>query len=142
MNMRALWAIVTRVGTLEAVEARGSSETLLTPEKGAEVKKLFSARERASTWRKLWLWLAEAEKDLGLSQITDQAVEAIRSKITVSDEAFQVIAAEERVRRHDVMSHVFALEKDAPEAAGLIHIGVTSCYGLLSTFQYSTSWHH
>lgn len=66
---------------------------------------------------------------MGLTQITDKAIEAIRSNLVVSDEAFQVIAAEERIRRHDVMSAVFALEKDAPDAAGIIHIGATSCYG-------------
>ncbi|KAF2837579.1 adenylosuccinate lyase [Patellaria atrata CBS 101060] len=93
-----------------------------------EMRKIFSARERATTWRKLWLWLAEAEKQLGLAQITDKAIEAIRTHLVVSDEAFQVIAAEERIRRHDVMSHVFALEKDAPDAAGIIHVGATSCY--------------
>ena len=81
---------------------------------------MFSPRERASTWRKLWLWLAEAEKTLGLTHITDKAIEAMRSNLIVSDEAFQVIAAEERIRRHDVMSAVFALEKDAPDAAGII----------------------
>jgi adenylosuccinate lyase len=94
----------------------------------SEMKKIFSLRERATLWRKLWLWLAEAEKEVGLTQITDKAIEAIRANLVVSDEAFQVIADEERIRRHDVMSHVFALEKDAPDAAGLIHIGVTSCY--------------
>lgn len=66
---------------------------------------------------------------MGLDHITDRAIEAMRENLVVSDEAFQVIAAEERVRRHDVMSAVFALEKDAPEAAGIIHIGATSCYG-------------
>ncbi|KAL8929698.1 MAG: hypothetical protein Q9172_000377 [Xanthocarpia lactea] len=94
-----------------------------------EIKKIFSPRERASTWRKLWLWLAEAEKELGLTQITDQALEGLRSNLIVSDGAFQVIAQEERIRRHDVMSHIYALEKDAPDAAGIIHIGATSCYG-------------
>jgi adenylosuccinate lyase len=93
------------------------------------MRKIFSLRERATTWRKLWLWLSEAEKEVGLTQITDKAIDAIRANLVVSDDAFQVIAAEERIRRHDVMSHVFALEKDAPDAAGLIHIGVTSCYG-------------
>ncbi|KAL8653645.1 MAG: hypothetical protein Q9226_003769 [Calogaya cf. arnoldii] len=97
----------------------------------SEIKKIFSPRERASTWRKLWLWLAEAEKELGLTQITDKALEGLRSNRIVSDEAFQVIAEEERIRRHDVMSHIFALEKDAPDAAGLIHIGATSCYDAL-----------
>ncbi|KAL8915260.1 MAG: hypothetical protein Q9171_000379 [Xanthocarpia ochracea] len=90
-----------------------------------EIKKIFSPRERASTWRKLWLWLAEAEKELSLTQITDQALEGLRSNLIVSDGAFQVIAQEERIRRHDVMSHIYALEKDAPDAAGIIHIGVT-----------------
>ena len=93
------------------------------------MKRIFSPRERASTWRKLWLWLAEGEKALGLTRITDKAVEAIRANLVVSDEAFQVIAAEERIRRHDVMSAIFALEKDAPDAAGIIHVGATSCYG-------------
>ena len=92
------------------------------------MKKLFSPRHRANTWRKLWLWLAEAEKEVGLVRITNEALEAIRSNLEVTDEAFKVIAEEERVRRHDVMSHVFALEKDASQAAGIIHIGATSCY--------------
>ncbi|KAI4265223.1 MAG: hypothetical protein L6R38_009574, partial [Xanthoria sp. 2 TBL-2021] len=93
-----------------------------------EIKRIFSPRERASTWRKLWLWLAEAEKEIGLTQITDKALEGLRSNLVVSDEAYQVIAEEERIRRHDAMSHIFALEKDAPDAAGIIHIGATSCY--------------
>ncbi|EFE30052.1 uncharacterized protein ARB_03394 [Trichophyton benhamiae CBS 112371] len=95
------------------------------------MKTIFSARERASTWRKLWLWLAEAEKELGIKQISDEAIEAIKANVTVSDEAFKVAAVEERRRRHDVMAHVYALEKDAPAAAGVIHLGATSCYVLL-----------
>lgn len=95
------------------------------------MKTIFSARERASTWRKLWLWLAEAEKELGIKQISDEAIEAIKANVTVSDEAFKVAAVEERRRRHDVMAHVYALEKDAPAAAGVIHLGATSCYGML-----------
>ena len=105
------------------------SPPLPTITTGREIKKIFSPRERASTWRKLWLWLAEAEQDLGLNQITDKALEGLRSNLVVSDEAFQVIAREEQIRRHDVMSHIFALEKDVPDAAGIIHIGATSCYG-------------
>ncbi|EEQ32276.1 adenylosuccinate lyase [Microsporum canis CBS 113480] len=96
-----------------------------------EMKKIFSARERATTWRKLWLWLAEAEKELGIKQISDEAVEAIKANVVVSDEAFKVAAVEERRRRHDVMAHVYALEKDAPAAAGVIHLGATSCYDLI-----------
>ncbi|KAL8715107.1 MAG: hypothetical protein Q9220_001064 [cf. Caloplaca sp. 1 TL-2023] len=96
----------------------------------SEIKAIFSQRQRASTWRKLWLWLAQAEKEVGLSQITDKAIEALQSNLTVSDEAFEVIAAEEKIRRHDVMSAIFAFEKEAPDAAGIIHIGATSCYVL------------
>lgn len=92
------------------------------------MKKLFSARERATQWRKLWLWLAESEKELGLTQITDEAIEDIRSHLVVSDEAFKVIAEDERISRHDVMSHIHALEKEAPAAKGILHIGATSCF--------------
>lgn len=92
------------------------------------MKKIFSARERITTWRRLWLWLAEAEKELGIIQITDEAIEAIRANLVISDEGFQVAAIEERRRRHDVMAHVYALEQDAPAAAGVIHIGATSCF--------------
>ncbi|KAK2873470.1 hypothetical protein FQN49_002345 [Arthroderma sp. PD_2] len=98
-----------------------------------EMKKIFSARERATTWRKLWLWLAEAEKELGIAQISNEAIEAIKANVVMSDEAFKVAAVEERRRRHDVMAHVFALEKDAPAAAGVIHLGATSCYVRLVT---------
>jgi adenylosuccinate lyase len=96
---------------------------------GKEMKRIFTPRQRASTWRKLWLWLAEAEKELGVTQISSEAIDAIRSNLVISDEAFQVAADEERRRRHDVMAHIYALEKDAPAAAGIIHIGATSCYG-------------
>jgi adenylosuccinate lyase len=92
------------------------------------MKKIFSPRERATQWRRLWLWLAEAEQEVGLTQITDAALEDIRQHLVVSDEAFKVIAEEERVRRHDVMSHIYALEQEAPAARGLLHIGATSCF--------------
>jgi adenylosuccinate lyase len=93
------------------------------------MKKIFTPRERASTWRTLWLWLAEAEKELGVAHISSEAIEAIRANLVISDEAFQVAAAEERRCRHDVMAHIHALEKDAPAATGVIHIAATSCFG-------------
>jgi adenylosuccinate lyase len=64
---------------------------------------LFSARSRHSTWRQLWLWLAEAEKELGIDQITTEALDQMRANLTVSDEAFEVAKEEEKRRRHDVM---------------------------------------
>lgn len=93
------------------------------------MKNIFTPRERVSTWRKLWLWLAEAEKELGVAQITNEAIEALKANLIISDEAFQVAADKERQCRHDVMAHIYALEKDAPPAAGVIHIAVTSCFG-------------
>ncbi|PHH87637.1 hypothetical protein CDD83_8604 [Cordyceps sp. RAO-2017] len=98
----------------------------------SEMRKIFTPRQRVSTWRKLWLWLAEAERELGVEQISQEAIEAIRANLVVSDAAFQVAADEERRVRHDVMAHIHALEKDAPAAAGVIHIGATSCYGRLA----------
>ncbi|OTB09613.1 hypothetical protein M426DRAFT_316161 [Hypoxylon sp. CI-4A] len=93
-----------------------------------EMKKLFSQRNRHGTWRQLWVWLAEAEKELGLETITDEALEQMRSHLTVTDEDFKVAIEEERRRRHDVMGHVHAYGVVAPAAAGIIHAGATSCY--------------
>ncbi|KAL6414492.1 primary-amine oxidase [Ilyonectria robusta] len=93
-----------------------------------EMLTLFSSRTRASTWRKLWLFLAEAEKELGIEQITDEALEQMRANLTMTDEAFEVARVEEKIRRHDVMAHVHAFGQDAPAAAGIIHYGATSCY--------------
>lgn len=95
---------------------------------GKEMMAIFTPRNRASTWRTLWLWLAEAEKSLGVTKISDSAIEAIRSNLIMGDDAFVTAAEEERRRRHDVMAHIYALEKDAPAAAGIIHLGATSCY--------------
>jgi adenylosuccinate lyase len=95
---------------------------------GDEMNKLFSARTRASTWRKLWLWLAEAEKELGLAQITEEALDQIRANLVMTDEDFQIAADEERKRRHDVMSALYALGEQAPKAKGILHIGVTSAF--------------
>lgn len=101
------------------------------------MKKIFTPRQRASTWRMLWLWLAEAEKELGVAQISSEAIEAIRANIVISDRAFQVAAMEERRCRHDVMAHIHALEQDAPAAAGVIHIAATSCFGRYNSDMFS-----
>ncbi|KAI1473250.1 adenylosuccinate lyase [Daldinia caldariorum] len=93
-----------------------------------EMKKLFSQRSRHSTWRQLWLWLAEAEKELGLESITDEALEQMRAHLTVTDDDFKIAIEEEHRRRHDVMGHVHAYGVVAPAAAGIIHAGATSCF--------------
>ncbi|KAB5563047.1 L-Aspartase-like protein [Coniochaeta sp. 2T2.1] len=93
-----------------------------------EMSGLFSQRSRHSTWRKLWLYLAQSEKELGIDTVTDEAVEQMKAHLTVTDEDFKIAAVEEKKRRHDVMAHVHAFGQVAPAAAGIIHYGATSCY--------------
>lgn len=71
-----------------------------------EMLYLFSTRSRAGTWRQLWLWLAEAEKELGIDQITDKALDQMRANLQVSDASFEIAKEEEKRRRHDVMAFV------------------------------------
>lgn len=86
---------------------------------------LFSAETRIQTWRKLWVSLARAEHRLGLP-VTQEQVDELAAHITDID--FEVAAAREKEVRHDVMAHVHAYGKVAPSAAGIIHLGATSCY--------------
>ncbi|KAJ2969267.1 hypothetical protein NQ176_g8756 [Zarea fungicola] len=92
------------------------------------MSQLFSQRSRHSTWRKLWLGLAECERELGIDTITDEALEQMKANLVISDQGFEVARVEEKSRRHDVMAHVHAFGVDAPAAAGIIHYGATSCY--------------
>ena len=87
--------------------------------------RLFSAETRIQTWRRLWVSLAKAEQALGLP-ITEQQVKQLEAHITDID--FACAAAREKEVRHDVMAHVYAYGKVAPDAAGIIHLGATSCY--------------
>ena len=86
---------------------------------------LFSQDMRYQTWRKLWTALARAEHDLGLP-VTQAQVDELAAHITDID--YDVVDAREREVRHDVMAHVYAYGKAAPGAAGIIHLGATSCY--------------
>ena len=86
---------------------------------------LFSADMRIQTWRKLWVSLAKAEMELGLP-ITQEQVSELEAHITDID--FECAAQREKEVRHDVMAHVYAYGKAAPSAAGIIHLGATSCY--------------
>lgn len=88
---------------------------------------LFSTRTRASTWRLLWIWLAESQRELGLD-ISEEAITQMKARATMTDDDFEIAAVEERRRRHDVMAHVHAFGLAAPAAAGIIHLGATSCY--------------
>ena len=87
--------------------------------------RLFSAQTRIRTWRALWVSLARAEHRLGLP-VTKEQVEELEAH--VDDIDFQAAAAREKEVRHDVMAHVYAYGLVAPKAAGIIHLGATSCY--------------
>ena len=87
--------------------------------------KLFSADSRFQTWRKLWTALAREEMKLGLP-ITKEQVDELAAHITDID--YGCVRAREAEVRHDVMAHVYAYGKAAPSAAGIIHLGATSCY--------------
>ena len=86
---------------------------------------LFSADTRYQTWRKLWVALAKEEMKLGLP-ITEAQVQELSEHITDID--YEVVKKREKEVRHDVMAHVYAYGKVAPSAAGIIHLGATSCY--------------
>ena len=96
-----------------------------------EMQYIFSQDMKFRTWRKLWIALAETEKELGLCQngvpvITDEQIEELKAH--AEDINYEVAREREKVVRHDVMSHVYAYGQQCPKAAGIIHLGATSCY--------------
>ena len=91
----------------------------------AYMRELFSPQKRIETWRRLWTELARAEAALGLP-ITEEQVRELEAHITDID--FACAAEREREVRHDVMAHIYAYGKAAPSAAGILHLGATSCY--------------
>lgn len=90
-----------------------------------EMKYLFSPEKKFKTWRKLWIALAEAEKELGLD-ITQEQIDEL--KASADDINYNVAKKREAIVRHDVMSHVYAYGVQCPKAKGIIHLGATSCY--------------
>lgn len=91
----------------------------------AEMSYIFSAQFKHQTWRKLWIWLAEGERALGLP-ISEAQIAEMRAH--ESDINWEVVAAEEKKRRHDVMAHVHAFGLQCPQAKGIIHLGATSAF--------------
>lgn len=96
-----------------------------------EMQYIFSEDKKFSTWRRLWIALAETEMELGLSEdgkpvITQDMIDEMKAHI--EDINYDVARAREKEVRHDVMSHVYAFGKLCPKAAGIIHLGATSCY--------------
>ena len=90
-----------------------------------EMQYLFSDNNKFRTWRRLWIALAEAERALGL-HITEEQIDELKAH--AEDVNYDVAEAQERVVRHDVMSHVYAYGQQCPQAEGIIHLGATSCY--------------
>ncbi len=86
---------------------------------------LFSDDNKFRTWRKLWIALAEAERELGLP-ITKEQIAQLKEH--AEDINYEVAAAREKEVRHDVMAHVYAYGQQCPDAKGIIHLGATSCY--------------
>ena len=97
-----------------------------------EMQYIFSPDMKFKTWRKLWIALAETEKELGLKdengnpRITDEQIEELKAH--ADDINYDVAREREKLVRHDVMSHVYAYGIQCPKAAGIIHLGATSCY--------------
>ena len=90
-----------------------------------EMSHVFSPDKKFTTWRELWIALAEAEKELGLD-ITDEQIAELRAN--KNDINYEVAEAREKEVRHDVMSHVYAYGVQCPKAKGIIHLGATSAY--------------
>lgn len=96
-----------------------------------EMQYIFSPDMKFRTWRKLWIALAETESELGLSEngrpvITQEQIEELKAH--AEDINYDVAREREKLVRHDVMSHVYAYGQQCPNAAGIIHLGATSCY--------------
>ncbi|MCL1966495.1 MAG: adenylosuccinate lyase [Fibromonadales bacterium] len=98
---------------------------LLSRYSSSEMLFLFSPQFKHQTWRKLWVWLAEGEKELGLPITKEQIAQL---KAHESNINWEEAAEEEKRRRHDVMAHVHAYGLQAPKAKGIIHLGATSAY--------------
>ncbi len=105
-----------------------SNDTYVSPlasrNASQEMLKLFSASHKFGLWRRLWLELARAERDLGIDRITTAALEQMQAALDDID--FDAAAGWEKRLRHDVMAHVHTFEEAAPAARGIIHLGATS----------------
>lgn len=97
-----------------------------------EMQYIFSPDKKFRTWRRLWIALAEAENELGLKNesggpaVTEEQIEELKAH--AEDINYEVAREREKLVRHDVMSHVYAYGQQCPKAAGIIHLGATSCY--------------
>lgn len=98
---------------------------LITRYASRQMAQIFSDDYKFRTWRKLWVVLAQCEKDMGLNITDEQIEELVRFQDDIN---YDVAAAREKAVRHDVMAHVFAYGEQCPKAKPIIHLGATSCY--------------
>ena len=103
----------------------GYTSPLSTRYASKEMQYLFSDNNKFRTWRKLWIALAKAERQLGL-HITQEQIQQLEAH--ADDVNYDVAEAREKLVRHDVMSHVYAYGQQCPDAEAIIHLGATSCY--------------
>ena len=103
----------------------GYTSPLSTRYASREMQYLFSDNNKFRTWRKLWIALAKAERQLGL-HITQEQIQQLEAH--ADDVNYDVAEAREKLVRHDVMSHVYAYGQQCPDAEAIIHLGATSCY--------------
>jgi len=101
------------------------SSPLVSRYASKEMSYNFSDKKKFSTWRKLWIYLAQSQQKLGV-EVSDQQIEEMRKNVMNVD--FCAAAKEERKTRHDVMAHVHVYAQQCPKAAPIIHLGATSCY--------------
>lgn len=101
------------------------SNPLISRYASKKMGSLFGSQKKFETWRKLWLALAEAEKQLGMA-ISDQQLDEMRENLSIID--FDAAGQYEKKLRHDVMAHVHTFGDACPNAAPIIHLGATSCY--------------
>ena len=92
-----------------------------------EMQRLFSTGHRYTTWRRMWLALAEAQRELGLD-IAAEAIEQMRANLELTEDDLVRVAEYEKRTRHDVMAHLEAFADHAPAARPILHLGATSAF--------------
>jgi adenylosuccinate lyase len=114
------------IGTLRSMRNDTYESPLAARNASAQMLRLFSSSKKFGLWRRLWLELARAERELGLTRISSDALMQMEAKLDDID--FEGAAAWEKRLRHDVMAHVHTFEEAAPAAKGVVHLGATSQY--------------
>jgi len=118
--------LILKRNTLEVEDFENTYESPLNSRYASkEMQELFSPDMKFRTWRRLWIALAEAEKELGLN-ITDEQIEELKKY--KDDINYDVAEMKEKEFRHDVMAHIHAYGEQCPNARPIIHLGATSCY--------------